>query len=66
MRLRWRRSSTSDGALEADPGVEAAACEREEARLARAFLSGDIPAVWYRHEMAVLAARSGPGVSRTS
>jgi hypothetical protein len=38
------------------PVADPAEAERQERRLYAAFAAGEVPAVWYRHGMAVLAA----------
>jgi hypothetical protein len=50
------RRATRPPERQPDPNREAEDGERRERLVERAFLAGDIPAVWYRQQMAAIAA----------
>lgn len=61
--IRGRRGASTAPPVRDDASVTPTDRDRarEEARLATAVLAGDVPPVWYRHRMTVLAARDDAG-----
>jgi hypothetical protein len=51
-----RRRATRPPEGQPNPGLDREDAERRERLAARAFLGGDIPAVWYRQQMGAIAA----------
>jgi hypothetical protein len=51
-----RRRATRPPERQPNAGLDREDAERRERLAARAFLGGDIPAVWYRQQMGAIAA----------